>query len=329
MICDQSLNVAPMGFTYGYAVPSGANNGTVVAFSGGNGTAPATNEGKEVLALQYYLSQNLEIVQIKWDSDWEMTQDPIPQGSFGNIQYAACRPAGFLQFVYTNPVLFQAGGGMCAHGFSAGSAAIAYALAWYGAGWGPTGYLDNVELLSGPVLSEVDTGCEIPQELALVHVCQGSPTCNPANQSWSQSPEYITGDQNYVRAWSNISACANSSMTNTGQWNSVWNNMSILTSSVTSQQLSFPSTSMHAWLCANVYQGYGPMNNSTSQGWLFYSDSRVNFMSGSIVNPVTNCDGSEAVMGQDATAVDSQGVVTPAFTLITKDMVAKCIHHAH
>jgi hypothetical protein len=34
MICDQSLNVAPMGFTYGYALPAGANNGTVVAFSG-------------------------------------------------------------------------------------------------------------------------------------------------------------------------------------------------------------------------------------------------------------------------------------------------------
>jgi hypothetical protein len=154
MICDQSLNVAPMGFTYGYALPAGANNGTVVAFSGGNGTAPATSEGNEVLALQYYLTNHLEIVQIKWDSDWEMTQDPIPAGTYGNIQYAACRPAGFLHFVYTDPVLFQPGGGMCVHGFSAGSAAVVYSLAWYGAGWGATGYLDNVELLSGPVLSE-------------------------------------------------------------------------------------------------------------------------------------------------------------------------------
>jgi hypothetical protein len=258
-----------------------------------------------------------------------MTQDPIPAGTYGNIQYAACRPAGFLHFVYTDPVLFQPGGGMCVHGFSAGSAAVVYSLAWYGAGWGATGYLDNVELLSGPVLSEVDTGCEIPQELALVHVCQGSPTCNPANQSWSQSPEYIIGDQNYVRAWSNISACANTSMTNTGPWDSVWNNMSILSSSVTSQQLSYPSTSMNAWLCGNVYNNQGPMNNSSSQGWLFYSDSRVSFMSGWQVNAVTNCDNSEAVMGPDATAVGPNGVVMPAFTLITNDMAGKCVHHSH
>jgi hypothetical protein len=41
---------------------------------------------------------------------------------------------------------------MCALGDSAGSAAIAYSLAYYGAG----SYLDNVELLSGPVLSDIE-----------------------------------------------------------------------------------------------------------------------------------------------------------------------------
>jgi hypothetical protein len=114
MHCTSSLNVDDLGFTYGYLAPSGSNNGTVVALAGGAGTAPATSVGGEVLALQYYLAHNLEIVQVKWDSDWEMTQNPMIPDSFGNIQSAACRPAGLLRFVHDTPALFQAGGGMCA-----------------------------------------------------------------------------------------------------------------------------------------------------------------------------------------------------------------------
>jgi hypothetical protein len=328
MHCDPTLNVDDIGFTYGYEAPAGTNSGTVVALSGGDGTAPATAPGQEVAALQYYLAHNLEIVQVKWDSDWEESKDDdFTQGEFGNIQNAACRPAGLLHHVYTHPTLFTPGGGMCAHGFSAGSAAIVYVLSWFGAGWGPTGYIDNVELLSGPVLSKIDIGCQIPQTISTVNVCSGGPGCNPAGQTWSITPEYIDGDEHYVRDWSNISACANTIGRNTDQWNPTWNNMSILSSSVTSQQLSYASTSMNAWLCANVYNNNAPMNNSSSQGWLFYSDSRVSFRTGSIIDAVTNCDGPEAVMGPDATAVDANGVITPAFTLITRNMVDNCNSH--
>jgi hypothetical protein len=147
-----------------------------VAFSGGPGEEPATSQGQEVKALQAYLNAGYEIVQVEWDSPWEQSQFSFTQGAYGNIQYAACRPAGLLHYVYTNPVLFQPGNnaGMCAHGFSAGSAAVVYALSWYGAGWGATSYLDNVELLSGPVLSEIDIGCEIPQTIQTVNVCSGA-----------------------------------------------------------------------------------------------------------------------------------------------------------
>jgi len=46
---------------------------------------------------------------------------------------------------------------MCALGDSAGSAAVAYSLAYYNAG----SYFDNVELLSGPVLSDIEQGCQV------------------------------------------------------------------------------------------------------------------------------------------------------------------------
>ncbi|HEY3974788.1 MAG TPA: hypothetical protein VGM18_17415 [Candidatus Sulfotelmatobacter sp.] len=38
-----------------------------------------------------------EIVEFAWNDDWEYISDPIPQGTPGNIQNAACRPATFLK----------------------------------------------------------------------------------------------------------------------------------------------------------------------------------------------------------------------------------------
>jgi hypothetical protein len=185
-----------------------------------------------------------------------------------------------------------------------------------------------VELLSGPVLSELDAGCESPQQLAFVGVCSGPPGCKIQTgvQPWNDSPEFNDGYEAYPQRWSNIYSCATNTG-NTAPWNSVWNNMSILSASITAQQLSYPSTSMNAWLCGSVYNNSEPMNNSSAQGWFFYSDSRVSFRTGWQVNAVTNCDGPEAVMGPDAVSVNSQGVVTPAFNLITQDMVNSCKPH--
>ncbi len=86
-------------------------------------------------------------------------------GLYGdNIRYAACRPASFLKYIYNN-VFSQngVGAGMCAQGASAGSAAIVYALSWYGADAPPpNGYpLDKVTLSSGPVYSDIEQGCEV------------------------------------------------------------------------------------------------------------------------------------------------------------------------
>ena len=77
-------------------------------------------------------------MQLAWDSDWEATQDPFPltnPPTYGNVQQAACRPATFFNYVFNNiyvPILgTNSSAGMCGHGFSAGSAALAYSMAYY------------------------------------------------------------------------------------------------------------------------------------------------------------------------------------------------------
>jgi hypothetical protein len=334
MHCDASLNVDDIPFTYGYSAPSGTYLGTVVAFSGGNGMTPATALGGEAPALQAYLAGGFEIVQVQWGSDWEESKNTF-HGTYGNIQYAACRPAGLLEFVHNstaanhaNPVLFNPGGGMCAHGFSAGSAAVVYALAWYGAGWGSTGYLDNVELLSGPVLTRIDYGCQVPFAPSLDNICSGtSPVCNraPNVNPWS-APEQFGSWANYPRDWSNITTCDNQMGTNTDQWNPVWQGMSILSSSITSQQLSYPSTSAKAWLCADVFGADEALNNSSSQGWLFYTQPGVSFMPGNwSVNAVTNCNGAEGVLGEHAIGPEGNTGLQD----VTRDMLAQCKARPH
>lgn len=130
-----------------------------------------------------------------WSSPWEDTDLPTK-----NIMSAACRPATFLNYIrhgngqqpFPNGLWPTTLGGMCAQGFSAGSAAVAYSLVWYGEG----ADLDRVELLSGPVMTNIAQGCVEP-DAASVTVCAGSPPiCNlgPVGP-WSVLPEYVQGDQ--------------------------------------------------------------------------------------------------------------------------------------
>jgi hypothetical protein len=187
-----------------------------------------------------------------------------------------------------------------------------------------------VELVSGPVLSRVDLGCQIGTNIQFVTVCQGSPGCRKQStvQPWSVSLQYVDGNESHVQAWSNISACANNSTAQPWrtEWNTVWDNMSILNPNVTTQQLSFPATSMDAWLCGSVDGGSEPMNESSSQGWLFYQQA-TNWLTGStpFVNAVTNCNGPEGVYGTNAVGYD--GVVDGVGALIEKDMVNQCTQH--
>jgi hypothetical protein len=157
--------------------------------------------------LSYYVGQGYGVVEIGWSTAWEHTTN-------ANIQNAACRPATFLNFVYENiylPITTGQNGnakaGMCAQGYSAGSAAVAYSLAYYGAG----AYLDNVELISGPVLSDINQGCE--QSPPSVTVCpSGQYGCQLGSDTpWTLAPTYLGNDVNYINAWTSSNTCTTGS----------------------------------------------------------------------------------------------------------------------
>jgi hypothetical protein len=350
-------NAQDMHFTYGYLNPSGIISGPVkgviVYFEGADGTVPA-GEDTELDMLGYYFQKGYEIVQIAWSSAWEATYNPFPQGTYGNIQNAACRPATFLNYVYSN--IFQgvfqnnSSAGMCAQGFSAGSAQIAYSMAYYGSG----NFLDNVELISGPVLSDIKQGCQEPQANP-VTVCpldsHGNPQygCNlgTGGSPWTLSPTYVAKQGSNVGSWTNDNTCAVPGSQQTGQTR--WLNQSIVDQS-TGQigqgavpTFNYLSTAMGAWLCRSVrnqlpdctgtnYQYDFCPNNSSPEGEIFYaqitsSNSPPNYN----LYAVDSCFGPEGAPQGTVLALGSES----GQTAIEQDMAggpvvtAQCFHRTH
>jgi hypothetical protein len=315
MTCQTAVMTCPntqqIGLTYGYLSPVGvlANftqkqpNGVVVILNGGNGTL--SDLGDFALAGNFFAA-GYEVVEIAWGDDWEQTYDPFGSNTpaYGNIQNAACRPATFLNFVYNSiylPITQGTGGnqtaGMCAHGDSAGSAAIAYSLAYYGAG----NWLDYVQLASGPVLSDIEQGCQWNPTAAPVTICGqtnyrgGQYGCQLGGGStWTLNPTYVAGSQGGVGGWTNDMSCANANNLNqmtTQASETRWLNQSIVDQSTggTNQgaipTFTYSSTAMSAWLCRSVANSNNyPCaangnnninscpNNSSPQGQIFYAN---------------------------------------------------------
>lgn len=115
-----------LDFVYGVSTPS-SPKGTIVFFAGDGGDMAADGPSQAQILVDYF-TDGFQVVQIAWGAtakrDWEMTGSSNP----ASILAAACRPASFLNWVKNSGLVWTTGG-MCAHGHSAGSAAIAYALA--------------------------------------------------------------------------------------------------------------------------------------------------------------------------------------------------------
>lgn len=352
--------------TFGYLDPSKVNGtgitttlGTIVMLGGGDGTAPESFQLTDA-----YFKAGYEVVQLAWDDAWEITQDPFKDIA-PNIQAAACRPATFLNWVNNNllAALNNKTPAMCALGDSAGSAAIAYTLAYYGG----SNWLDNVELLSGPPLSDIEQGCGVGLGLGdnnPITVCDPTKgnmgygcALGAGGSTWTLSPAYVGGSQIGVRNWTGQSSCAAGSNTS-GSVNTAWLNESIVDQSTgqTGQgavpTFSYSPTSMAGWVCRSVVnpsmsyncatQGNANSNicpnNTSTQGQLFYSQipsGTQNYALYAVDNCVTaegvgagNVPGYETgVFGGNATGVNA----------ITYDMVGygtiigpKCVNrHSH
>ena len=121
-------------------------------FSGGPGTGLAAPEQQIIPALTAAQVKTVQVV-------WQQVGSPggWPATPTHSIIAGACREATITQWLDA-----QMGGQVatCAQGFSAGSAGLAYALAYYNAG----AWLDAVQLLSGPPLARMDLGCAAPPQ---------------------------------------------------------------------------------------------------------------------------------------------------------------------
>ncbi|MFZ0319901.1 MAG: hypothetical protein WAL56_12315 [Candidatus Sulfotelmatobacter sp.] len=361
-----TVNTKAWSVTIGYLNPVGVvpgvtvANGLIVLHGGDGGIAP------ESFALtDAYFRAGYEVAQVVWADDWEMVYDPFPSPPppvYGNIQSAACRPATVFNWVYTSLFLqnvfnYNNHAGMCALGDSAGAAAVAYSLAYYNAG----SYLDNVELLSGPVLSDISQGCQVPAG-GSVNVCGGGvQNCgtpqNPyqcgcqlgtGGSTWTLEPTYLSGANTAVGKWTNDSTCNNTYPT----WTSGPSEARWLAQSVVDQapggsngavpSYSYPNTRMSAWLCRSVQNpnnynctangNNNPNacpNNSSPQGQIYYANFGPNNLPGGSNNTyavyaVDSCGNAEGVGAGVVPGYQPQlfsNPGAPGITAITDDMV--------
>ncbi len=252
-------------------------SGTIVLFSGGGGTSP-TGTGQDYAFAQDYFADNFQVVQFAWNSDWENTNLPPPQGNNAyNIGTAACRPATFLNYIYStyfqNVHASNPRAGMCAQGMSGGSAAIAYSMIWYNA----TTYLNNVELLSGPTLADIELGCAVPTANPVSICVNNQYGCTPGTKAevqqnaWLDSPLYLNEQRDGVATWTNDQKC-NAGQNTSQDEDNAWKAQSVLPSNV---QVNLSNVGLAGWLCYSIRnETCGPPdscpNNSAAQGQQLY-----------------------------------------------------------
>ena len=353
-------NTQDLSLTFAYLNPAGIvagvaqAKGVIVLFGGSGGTAPASST-----YAGSYFTGGYEIVEEAWASDWEPTYDPYLGTDVASLQNAACRPATLLNYVYTTifPIVQRSNSAaaLCAQGTSAGSAQIAYSLAYYGA----ESYLDNVELLSGPVFGDVEQGCQVPSA-SPVTVCgqtndhgrQYGCQLGKSGSTWTLSPTYVTGAKNAVADWTNDSSCADSNgktRRTTKLSQQKWLAQSLVDQSAVTGMGATPTftylgTGMSGWLCRSVESGTGSPNNSSPQGQVFYANiGQSNSPPNYGLYAVDNCEGSEGVdtgnvpgfyaadfngtiQGSDAIIYDMIGYTSqsPPFSI-----PAQCVHRSH
>jgi hypothetical protein len=304
MTCANPTTTPNLNFIYSYDKPA-SPFGTVVFFADGAGELGEVKMDAQFA--QDYFSLGYEIVQVAWTTTtgWEQTSDTL------GIMTAACRPAGFMNYVLHTSLLNARIGspsaGLCAQGASAGSGALGYTLAWYADQDGHylSTDLDNVELISGPVFGDVQLGCKVPIAgitIPQVTVCpSGQYGCSSGTTSWMDLPQYIDGYATAVRNWTNDQTCAGTSTTS-GTSNQQWKAMSIVTG--TGGSFTYPNLGLAGWLCATSTPNsctYACPNNSAAEGEQFYNQiTSSSQAAGYKVTGILGCQGAENVTdGQD------------------------------
>jgi hypothetical protein len=314
--------IAPLGATIAVSTPPNWNGSTIFMHNGSDGR-DYFNQGESGLSYaQDYYNNGFQVVQMIWvGQGWQNA----PGESVQVLKYEACRPATLLNAVYQNiHGGSSAPGAMCAQGHSAGSGAMAYALAWYGA----AGFLADVVLTSGPVYANVEAGCQYPYAKAYkspIEVCPSTQfgCVDGAEGGWLDAVQYsaTTGTAKGVAGYT-ISGANCNNWTGTGQsttatQNKDWGGMSVVSAGAS---YSYPATRLYAFLCAT--SSTGQQNNSAAQGQLFYQNftSALHPLDYDVYR-VDSCMGDEEIWFGTLPGVDNES----AFTVSAQDMINGCV----
>jgi hypothetical protein len=265
-----------IGVTIGTKAPA-ASKGTIVLFNGSNGTQPMGGPN-----VTDYFKYGFTVIDTMWDAPgWEGT------GEAPNILSGACRPATLINYLAQS-----AKGAFCGQGRSAGSSALAYSMAQYG-----IDQLDYVELLSGPVMSDMEQGCKTPDVPPVrVGTTNGVPFMN--------GPQYVNQFIPAVSAYTG--QVCQPHLPTPQSANEAWLGQSIVQSD---SLLSYSRTGISGWVCDNG------LNNSAAQGAIFYSALASSYS----LTRISNCSGSEGVQS----GTTPQGV--KGQQAIEQDMELSCM----
>ena len=261
--------VADIGVTFG--LKGNPTKGTIVFINGSGDTLPAGSSS----VFNAYGNAGFSIAQFIFATDWE---------NGGDVLASACRPATMLNFLHSTPSL-----PFCAQATSGGAGASAYALSWYGV------TLDNVEMLSGPVFSNIALGCRTPHASPV--------TVNPTNGSPFTDPPFYNQEFAAVSVWTNTSCLPKSPSTSASLSSEAAQGI-VQPGAV----LSFPATKLSGWVCDNEE------NPSAAQSYLWFSRVATPWS----LTRISNCQESEGV----AQGMTPQGV--PGSEAISQDMIAQC-----
>ena len=315
-VCD-SVKVTCPGIpdrtaTVSTATPIGTVKGTIFTHAGGYGDRPFNlgPKGTTSTYVDSFFNAGYRVIQIGWtnvvgEEGWENTGGSTDR----NIKIAGCRPATLMKkYAFDIKHVSEGGntGGMCALGFSGGTAAIGYSLAYYGA----ADYLDSVTLLSGPVFGDVAVGCQVPKA-PFVSICpDGQYGC--VGDPWSADPSYLGNSSGLLQGFTGDPGCAGTQNTTSSQA-SRWKAMSVVDGTA-QPNFNYPNTALSGWFCDNG------KNPSAPQGYLYFK----NFTSPSqtaqfSINRVQDCQSTEDIWDGvlQKTKVD-------AFDASVNDMINNC-----
>ena len=292
---------------------------------------------------------------MRWQPTQETWRDNLNNPDVKDLKGEGCRPASLLRYLYDvswghNGT--SGAGGMCAQGHSGGATAIAYALAWYGAGSDSpaTGYLDNVVLTSGPAQADVELGCRYDPGIrpSPVSVCLQN-QCKDNAPSWSDCAQYDNGIgpnfldcmnrrvDNENAAFSvaqytmgsghsgyppNCNNANNDPATNTSPFNSQWKSMSVVS---TDAHYDYPRTSVSGFVCATGHTQADLPNNSAAQAWQYLQNVQVGPGINFGIYRVEGCRGSEDIWGTSARVYRAGGGGDFGFNVSSGNMIADCI----